>query len=47
MFEVKQCLLGQGTLAPGNYEFPIAFQLAANLPGSFECAGSHNGRAAS
>ena len=42
IFEVKLPLLGKGNLAPGNYEFPVAFQLAPNLPGSFDFHGTHN-----
>jgi hypothetical protein len=40
---VKVPLLGKGELEPGNYEFPISFQLTNNLPGSFEFKGHHNG----
>jgi hypothetical protein len=46
IFKVKVPLLGKGELNPGNYEFPISFQLAHNLPGSFEFQGHHDGREA-
>jgi hypothetical protein len=46
IFKAKAPLLGKGELVPGNYEFPVAFQLPADLPSSFEFNGVYNERQA-
>lgn len=44
IFKVVVPLLVKGELEPGNYEFPMNFKLAPDLPSSFDFLGSYNSR---
>eukprot|EP00878_Enallax_costatus_P040845 GHUV01047241.1.p1 GENE.GHUV01047241.1~~GHUV01047241.1.p1 ORF type:complete len:286 (+),score=64.25 GHUV01047241.1:195-1052(+) len=41
IFQNKLPLMGEGTLEPGDYQWPFSFQLPNNIPGSFSYQGGH------